>query len=1192
MQQVSKKYLSAFINADDEFNFVKENEIINARNIRFSTTDEGTTSKWESILSNQEIVNSYLPVGNNTSIGKASTEDGRYIIAFNYNPNGNHGIYAYRKTDNTFYKVLLDSQVTGGLNFSPFFLIDAIITEGLVYFTDNLNEPRKVNIEAGIKLNHPSFTTTQSAYTSPLNQEVITIIRRAPSLPLSVTKTNSALIGLSLNNNQIENFSGRFFWRYTYRDNEQSVFSAHSELIPYNETADTFDVVTVTAPFSEKVDQDVKSVVFGVIYADGEQGFEIKTWDKSNSTDLSEINNHNLGITPLTFQFTNSEVGSAIDSTSQSKYFDAVPNKSKTIGKAGSRIFLANNLSGYDTPLTTSLTADVAMSSTSITALKTGSSRRIGVVFFDKYQRQCGVVPYSKLVTVANRSFDWASSYPYAINWTLDNTNAINEIPSWAYYYAIVATKDITRNYFLQAYAGEIFYAEKDADGNYKFDKTEYSTSNVGVAVKLNVLNGQGMGYAFSEGDLITVHVKNSGITTTATLSVKDVASGYVVCSNYNFGTLNYNSIALFEVFSPNNKTASNFFYEQGSVYKVTNPTSGARAYSTTNGLIGGDVYLLQKDVLNQITYSFPAASTTSDEHTLACNFVSQLFPSTKYTTGNSPLLSTSGFNSTTDNSRWIIKTNSSSVKFNFKGTIKVSSGTGGNYKAWIEVNNGVSSTTYDIVPVQHIESNTVYTFNYNTDITVPPNSRVFIIAWETDGISGRTKIYQSSSMVVTTIDDSVKSTFECMSPNDKFYQKWFTNAGRLQIITPLGQQKLRTAIRWSNTIIEGTRTNGLSSFDPLNQKILQRELVEINKLQLANKVDEQGQGNVMLAICPTEAASLYLGEVQLMAASEAGSVATTDNVIGTVNVLKGSYGTIHPESVVEHRGDVFWFDALGGRFVQYSINGIDDISGGENDVFKFTRVSKQLSKYILAQSPVPFVYGGVDPHHKEVYWTIPNLGVAPKGYLSDFAYFNSDQPEYLDVDLYSVDNVAIEAVTYPYDILDLQGKTFVYKIHKRWMGAFDWTPEGFVTLDTTLYSLKGGKLYQHNVSGSYNNFYGNQYRSKIALVCNDENTVKEIQTIAVEGTTPEWVHIRIEEPCEQSSDLVASDFDVKEGVNYAAVLRDRLSQNVSGTVEDKLFKGDLIRGKAILLLVQWAKGTNANFRMISIGYNNSTGHY
>jgi hypothetical protein len=73
---------------------------------------------------------------------------------------------------------------------------------------------------------------------------------------------------------------------------------------------------------------------------------------------------------------------------------------------------------------------------------------------------------------------------------------------------------------------------------------------------------------------------------------------------------------------------------------------------------------------------------------------------------------------------------------------------------------------------------------------------------------------------------------------------------------------------------------------------------------------------------------------------------------------------------------------------------------------------------------------------------------------------------------------------------------------------------------------------------------------------------------------------------------LVASDFDVKEGVNYAAVLRDRLSQNVSGTVEDKLFKGDLIRGKAILLLVQWAKGTNANFRMISIGYNNSTGHY
>jgi hypothetical protein len=138
---------------------------------------------------------------------------------------------------------------------------------------------------------------------------------------------------------------------------------------------------------------------------------------------------------------------------------------------------------------------------------------------------------------------------------------------------------------------------------------------------------------------------------------------------------------------------------------------------------------------------------------------------------------------------------------------------------------------------------------------------------------------------------------------------------------------------------------------------------------------------------------------------------------------------------------------------------------------------------------------------------------------------------------------------------------------------------------------VKSGKLYQHNVSGSYNNFYGTQYRSKIALVCNKDNTVKEFQTVAVEGSQPEWSHFRTEEPFEQSSDLIASDFENKEGVYYSPVYRDRLTPNASSFTQAQI-SGDEMRTKALRCMVQWNSNQLIYFRTISFGYNQSTGHY
>jgi len=113
-----------------------------------------------------------------------------------------------------------------------------------------------------------------------------------------------------------------------------------------------------------------------------------------------------------------------------------------------------------------------------------------------------------------------------------------------------------------------------------------------------------------------------------------------------------------------------------------------------------------------------------------------------------------------------------------------------------------------------------------------------------------------------------------------------------------LGQVNKSNFVQWSNTRIQGAVTNGFSTFDALDERSLPEGLEQINKLQVANKITEEG--NIMLAIGIKETASLYLGEVQVVGASQNAFLASSPNVIGTVNLLRGSYGTINPESVVE----------------------------------------------------------------------------------------------------------------------------------------------------------------------------------------------------------------------------------------------------------------------------------------------------
>lgn len=1135
-----KKYFGNGQGNYDDVDFILlPNQWVNLENARIGSTDKGVIGTIESVGSNV-LLSSIQPSVTFVQIGAVADDVNSNIYYFLKDLYGPWDkIVCYNIESGIFYNVLFSAQVIGGFNFSKDYLIhSARVVNGLLYWTDNLNQPRRINVQAGINLNHPGIIPDVDPYTAPLNAEVITIIRKPPAYPLAFEK----LEDVSIETNQIKNNAFRFTYQYVYRDGEESTLAPHSLLAPYNFPNEDYNSIEITVPFDEIIDQDVQRVNLIVIYAAGETGFIIKTWDKNNSTDNTEITDHNNGSTPLTFEYANDAVGEAIAAPTLVKPFDSVPLRSETLEQGANRIFLGRNLVGYDTPNVSSLTAttitggggtidgnwayvtvdytevggpqtanvnwifayfpipidgthpagyydfttapldnnDYAGSTpsypptidindytfigttpsgdvmtyiaandqviitftienrfyfnsglfllpvstvgggvlTNTSVLKSDSPYRLGVVFYDQYLRQCGVVVGYKIAT-PDRTYD-QPNYEYGIQWNLPAVALAGEIPDWAYYYSIVSTKSLRTSFFVQAQAGDIVYATKDADGVYEFTSTTYADSNAGVALKLDLLNGMGMGYSYQEGDIAKIYI--SGSSNIYSLSILAQMGDWVVAELIDLGSL-ASTNAFFELYTPQAQTAAEIYYEVGNIYPILDPTTNARRYSELSAFLPGDVYLL--------------------------------------TRGTAP-------------------------------------------------------------------------------------------------------------------DDYVT---ENMSPNTTLWRNWFTNVGRPQVVVRQGQQQKETSIKWSNTFIPGTITNGLSSFEALNEKILAGEMGPLRKLNITSKVNNE-QGAVMLGVCELETASMYLGETQLVGSAANAFVAQSTDVIGTVNILKGSFGTINPESVTEFRGNVYWVDVLNGKVVQYSLNGLFPISN-----YKMTRYWKlfcdqylsMTAEQIEALGSRPFIFSTVDPHHWELLITVPKvLETPPMGYLPDDPY---------------------TSYVYPFDIWDGQAKTLVYKINAEpnfWMGAYSQTPEGWITIQNKLFSFKFGQLYEHNNTDSYGNFYGTQYKSRLMGVCNQQpERIKVYNNISVEANMlPTLTYFMSLSPYTQVSNLQDFDWENKEGVLYSQIYRNVLTPTATGLQTNALVTGEKMRTYAYRFMVEFTVSTTPmELRFINFGYQLSLGH-
>jgi hypothetical protein len=267
----------------------------------------------------------------------------------------------------------------------------------------------------------------------------------------------------------------------------------------------------------------------------------------------------------------------------------------------------------------------------------------------------------------------------------------------------------------------------------------------------------------------------------------------------------------------------------------------------------------------------------------------------------------------------------------------------------------------------------------------------------------------------------------------DKF---WVQNVGKPHLQIEVGQQHKYNFIKHSSTFIANSNANGLSEFNLGDEGSTSFDSGPIQKLQSTTK--PATEGDVILAICSRDTYSIYAGETRVATGAKDGIMAATTKVIGDIRKLKAGCGTLHPESVFDFEGQVFWYDYLAKAFIRYATNGLANITEEVKVISYFDEQSR-------LNGPDDLVISGFDPFYKFL--------------LLTFAKAKT-----------------VERKTIAFSVMEGVFKTFM-----------NFAPAGYFSGSHVMYSCYQGAIYSHDNELEFNKFYGITYDTVWDISFNDE---------------------------------------------------------------------------------------------------------
>lgn len=342
MGNVKRHFIKGRMNKSVDERLVPNGEYINALNVRLGSTEGSEVGSVENSKGNTKLTTlQYKGVDLTTAQCIGSFEDGVNETIYWFIHDGSHStpvdmIVSYNtNTDLLIYHVVS----TSVLNFNPTFLITGVNkVEDLLFFTDDINPPRKINVTR-------SYLEPTAGHVDQITEDDISVIKKPPRKAPTLQ-----LIDVPGEENYLETNFVSFSYRYKYIDNEYSALSQFT------------DVAFESSPFSIDPDTNFNdgmlnrynTAVVGVnTGGDDVVGIDI-CFKLGNDSDVRVMQKYIKeeagwpdGVVQ-TVNFTNQQIYTLLPSSEILRLYDNVPLVAQAQTFMGNRLMYGNYEDGYD----------------------------------------------------------------------------------------------------------------------------------------------------------------------------------------------------------------------------------------------------------------------------------------------------------------------------------------------------------------------------------------------------------------------------------------------------------------------------------------------------------------------------------------------------------------------------------------------------------------------------------------------------------------------------------------------------------------------------------------------------------------------------------------------------------------------------------------------------------------------------
>ena len=423
---------------------------------------------------------------------------------------------------------------------------------------------------------------------------------------------------------------------------------------------------------------------------------------------------------------------------------------------------------------------------------------------------------------------------------------------------------------------------------------------------------------------------------------------------------------------------------------------------------------------------------------------------------------------------------------------------------------------------------------------------------------------FESTTLVVPADQYVISPLARSQSPRVFTGEPFDRIVKRTVVLDDIPEDNDPNTFVFSEVILSGTKVNGLHNFDAANEQRTPSEDGALTALVIAGRT--QSEGTVLLSIGERGCSSIYLGESQISDSTGTVFFSKSDGVVGSINPLKGGFGTQHSESVIEINGRIFFADMDRNALVRYGNNGLYEVSGKSFRQYMAQQVLATndfiTQEALLGDTIHPRFFGAYDENSLEYILTPTFFRESPVfGKLKGSASFEN---------------------TVGYS-----------EAHDSFTFKLDFLPDGgYINYGKQLFSMNGSNLYKHNV-GLPNQFYGVNKKGSIKFFFNEyPSAVKIFKTLAIEGLVkPEQVIFKVYGEYTQETNAVEAEFKDIEGVLYVDILNDINTPNLSGDDFYKMLNGDALRGKFLEVEIIYPSGTDFKIEAVNLGFIPSSGH-